>query len=63
MGLLRRIFNPHDGSRRAVAAQVIRARENVEKAANRLESVVSDLLDENDRITGRKPRHVPKSRS
>ncbi|MET3649074.1 hypothetical protein [Phyllobacterium ifriqiyense] len=62
MGLFQRIFNPHDGSRRAVVVRVIEARKDVERTANRLEVGVADLLDENDRITGRK-RHVQKPRS
>lgn len=62
MGIFQRIFNPYDGSRRAVVARVIEARKDVERAANRLEVVVADLLDENDRITGRK-RNVQKPRS
>lgn len=63
MGLFQRIFKSHDGSHRAMIAAVKKSRIDVERAASQLEDVVTELLEENDRITRRKKRHVPKPRT
>lgn len=52
-GLLKSIFAPNDGSRTRVKAEVEASRERVEKAANRFEETVRDLLERNDKLTGR----------
>lgn len=52
-GLLKMIFQPNDGSRRTVRREVVNSRVNVEKAATRLEDTVRDLLERNDKLTGR----------
>lgn len=52
-GILKTIFTPHDGSRKRVREEVSTSRREVEKAANRFEETVKDLLKRNDTITGR----------
>ncbi len=53
-GLLRSIFQPQDGSHKAVKDAVVASRERVESAANRFEATIQELLAENDKITGRR---------
>lgn len=53
-GLLKTIFHPHDGTRRKVQQEVVKSRVDVQKASNRLEETIRDLLDSNDKLTGRK---------
>lgn len=52
-GILKTIFQPHDGSRRRVRDEVESSRQEVERAATRFEETVSDLLKRNDTMTGR----------
>lgn len=52
-GILKSIFYPHDGSRQKVREEVASSRESVEKAVNRFEETVRDLMDRNDKLTGR----------
>lgn len=52
-GILKSIFYPHDGSRQKVRKEVSSSRERVEKAANRFEETIRDLMDQNDKLTGR----------
>ena len=59
-GLLKSIFAPNDGSRQRVMDEVTASRERVEKAANRFEETVRDLLKRNDDVTGR-DRHAERS--
>ena len=51
--ILKAIFSPHDGTRRDVQAKVVASRVRVERAASRLEETVRELLERNDRLTGR----------
>lgn len=57
------IFGPHDDSHRRVQETVTSSRESVEKAKNRFEDTVSELLKQNDNLTGRSdashPFHSP----
>ncbi len=57
-GILKSIFAPHDGSRQVVMNQVTESREGVERAATRFEDTIRDLMDKNDRLTGRSPNEV-----
>lgn len=57
-GLLKSIFAPNDGSRKRVQDEVTASRERVEKAANRFEETVRDLLERNDKLTGRDQRYA-----
>lgn len=52
-GILKSIFHPRDGSRKQVEKDVASSRVDVEKAVNRFETTISELLDRNDRLTGR----------
>ena len=66
MGIFAAIFKPNDGTRRALVERVTEAREKMEAAASRLDEIVTqketemmdktiaELLEENDRVTGRK---------
>lgn len=51
-----------DGTRRAVMETVVNAREGVEQARNRLDSVIAELMQENDRVTQRQSKNVQKPR-
>lgn len=51
--LLKAIFQPKDGTRERVREQIANSQEAMKRAANRFESTVSELLDRNDRLTGR----------
>lgn len=53
-GILKSIFSPKDGSRQKVREEVVTSRERVETAANRFEETIRDLLDRNDKLTGRR---------
>ena len=53
-GILKSIFGPKDGSRQKVKEEVASSRERVETAANRFEETIRDLLDQNDKLTGRR---------
>ena len=53
--LLKAIFSPNDGTRRDVHAKVVASRVRVERAANRLEVTIREMMDRNDRLTGRAP--------
>ena len=55
-GFFATLFKPdqvQDGTRRAVMETVVQAREGVEKARNRLDDVITELLRDNDRVTKR----------
>ena len=52
------IFNPRDGSREKVKGEVLLSRQNVERAVNRFEDTIRELLDENDKLTGRTTYHA-----
>lgn len=52
-GLLKSILYPHDGTRKAVKEGVVASRVGVERAVTRFEETISDLLKENDKLTGR----------
>lgn len=54
MGFWKMIFKPHDGSRQRVKDAVEESRQKREAANSRFEDTVRELLDANDRITGRK---------
>lgn len=47
------IFNPHDGTRREALAEVTASRVKLESSASRLEETIAELLDRNDKLTGR----------
>jgi len=51
--ILKSIFRPNDGTREKVKGEVVASRENVEKAVNRFEETIRDLMDRNDKLTGR----------
>lgn len=53
MGLLKMIFRPHDGTREAVKAEVAASVAARESAINRFEQTVQEVLELNDRLTGR----------
>lgn len=53
MGLLQMIFRPNDGTRAAVKAEVAASAAARESAINRFEKTVQEVLELNDRITGR----------
>lgn len=61
-GILTMIFRPYDGSRRKVRDDAATARQDVEKAANRLEKTIRDLLERNDELTGRVHEHNQSSK-
>lgn len=52
-GIFKSIFRPHDGTRQKVKTEVVSSRESVEKAVNRFEETVRELLDRNDSLTGK----------
>lgn len=52
-GILNSIFRPQDGSRQKVREEVASSRQSVEKAVNRFEETIRDLMDRNDKLTGR----------
>lgn len=54
-GILAKIFRPNDGSRKQVAAAVVTSRKHVEYEASRLKETIRELMDTNDRLTGRLP--------
>ncbi len=56
--VLKCIFKPHDGSRKAVQDEVATSRQKVETAASRFESTIRELLHENDTLTGRSHDHA-----
>ena len=47
------IFRPHDGTRTAIKEEVAASRSAVQVAASRFEQTVTDLLERNDKLTGR----------
>lgn len=51
--LLKAIFQPKDGTRERVKEAMAVSQEKMARAANRFETVVGELLDRNDRLTGR----------
>jgi len=51
--VLKSIFAPNDGSRKEVHRKVVESRERVQQAANRVEETIREMLDRNDRLTGR----------
>lgn len=51
--LLKAIFQPKDGTRERVKEAVASSREKMQGAANRFEIVVKEMLDRNDKLTGR----------
>lgn len=53
MGLLKMIFKPHDGTRAKVKAEIAASVAARESAINRFEQTVQELLETNDRLTGR----------
>jgi hypothetical protein len=52
-GLLKSILYPQDGTRKAVKEGVVASRVGVERAVTRFEETISELLDKNDKLTGR----------
>lgn len=52
-GILKSIFRPNDGSRKRVHEEVVLSRERVERAANRFEDTIREVLNRNDKLTGR----------
>lgn len=52
-GLLKMIFKPNDGTRAAVQEEVARSVAARESATKRFEKTVQEVLELNDRITGR----------
>lgn len=68
--ILRAVFRPHDGSRRAMTEAVTAGREDMERARDRLDRIVSnrlgdtigEMLDQNDRLTGRSGRSSERKR-
>lgn len=52
-GILKSIFRPNDGTREKVKGEVVASRESVDKAVNRFEETIRDLMDRNDKLTGR----------
>ncbi len=52
-GLLKMIFEPNDGTRAAVQEEVARSVAARESATKRFEKTVQEVLELNDRITGR----------
>ena len=55
-GILKSIFRPNDGTREKVKGEVVASRESVDKAVNRFEETIRDLMDRNDKLTGRRGR-------
>lgn len=53
MGLWKMIFKPNDGHRAAVKAEVAESAKARESATNRFEQTVKEVLEINDRLTGR----------
>lgn len=58
-GILKMIFKPHDGSREQVRNDVAASRAHVEKAVNRFEETIRDLMTQNDTLTGRANNGTP----
>lgn len=52
-GILKAIFSPKDGSRQRVVDDVAESRALVNKAANRFEETVCEMIHRNDKLTGR----------
>jgi hypothetical protein len=52
-GIWKSIFKPNDGTREKVKGEVVASRESVDKAVNRFEETIRDLMDRNDKLTGR----------
>jgi hypothetical protein len=57
VALLKAIFQPKDGTRQRVKEEVMSSRRKVEYAASQFELTIRELLDRNDRLTGRAPYH------
>ncbi|MBA3352222.1 MAG: hypothetical protein H0U23_07335 [Blastocatellia bacterium] len=55
------IFAPYSGKNTAVRERVEVSAARQERAANRLEQTIDDMLSENDRVTGRRELNVRKS--
>lgn len=53
MSLLSAIMRPHDGTRKKVAQQVAESVAKRETARSRFEDTVRELLEVNDRLTGK----------
>ena len=51
------IFKPHDGTRATIREEVASSRVAVQIAASRFEQTVNDLLERNDKLTGRNNEH------
>ena len=61
-GILKSIFRPNDGTREKVKGEVVASRKSVDKAVNRFEETIRDLMDRNDKLTGRaNALHLPPS--
>jgi hypothetical protein len=58
--MLKMLFSPRSERNEEVTRQVAAALAAHAEASDRLNQTISDLLEENDRVTGRKP-HVRKS--
>lgn len=59
-GILKSIFRPNDGTREKVKGEVVASRESVDKAVNRFEETIRELMDRNDKLTGRaNALHLP----
>ena len=54
IGILKAIFRPKDGTRQKVVDDVAESRAQVDRAANRFEATVSEMIRRNDQLTGRK---------
>lgn len=58
--VLKSLFNPNDGSRRAVSEIVDSAIEKTNVAASNLEKTISDFMTQNDQLTGRLKKNAVK---
>lgn len=56
-GLLKAIFQPKDGTRERVKEAMASSQTKMTLAANRFETVVKEMLDRNDQVTGRAGRN------
>lgn len=54
MSLWKTIFRPHDGTRAAIREEVEASKKARESATTRFEQTVREVLEINDRLTGRK---------
>lgn len=52
--LLKAIIQPKDGTRERVREAIATSQAKMEHASNRLDTIIKDMLDRNDQLTGRR---------